>query len=237
MTATQYPYQSPVSRPNEDAGRLPLWEHLLFATVVLASIAYSLMCAVRIYALNSFVDIANQELRGAGADAGHLASVLRLEQQSNTALQVTFWAMYVLFIGWMITLNRRFAAAGQGGRLRRLPAMVTWRVGVFASLALVLFVNRQSGPTSLSDIPHVAHTEMIYLTVRLAIGCVYVWCAFAMRGAALSLRAPAPAMSQPAVVIPAQAASPAAIEPMGIIEPPAAIEPTGVVEPVAATES
>jgi len=192
-------YSSPISRPGEGKVTLPPWENLLFGVVVLGAAAYAVCCAVRLYTLNALVHLMNQIIAGNNPSDASVTSKINSDNNAANAVQALFWAMYVFFIIWTIVLNSRFRAAGRAGALRKLPAWITWRVGVIVSIVILVVVrSNDTNATTPSAVISDAHKDMLYIAVRMIIGGVYVWCAFSMHKAARSLRAgvttpPAPA--------------------------------------------
>jgi hypothetical protein len=203
-------YPSPISRPGEGKVTLPPWENLLFGVVVLSAAGYAGCCAVRLYTLNALVHVMNQITAGNSPSDASVTSKINADNSAANAVQALFWAMYVFFIIWTIVLNSRFRAAGRAGALRKLPAWITWRVGVIVSILILVVVRSTGNDTTPSQVISDAHKEMLYIAVRMIIGGVYVWCAFSMHKAARSLRTGAltpsgpSAPAYPAVYPPAQ---------------------------------
>jgi hypothetical protein len=181
------PYQSPIAVHDSDRPRLPLWENLLSIVVAASAAAYAVVCAIHILTLQSFLGLANRLIADNPPSPTTLQSSLDLNRHLDLAVTILFWGMYLLFIGWMISLNSRFRDAGRGRVLRSLLAWKVWRIGVVISFVIVILLRTNTTDSISGDITNIHHA-MIYLGLRAIIGALYVWCVFGMRQAALSLR-------------------------------------------------
>jgi hypothetical protein len=172
--------------------RVPAWQYLFAALVVAASIGYSVVCVVALAAVASLRSLAAQVLAGQHPDP--LTIQARLRAVSNTANAVNgLWLfMFVLFVAWLVSVNRRYAATGQPLSIGRAARFALFSGGV-VSIILTAYAVRSTGVRTVADAHRVATIDMTFLAVRAAVGIVYAWCALALLAARKRSEPPVPA--------------------------------------------
>jgi hypothetical protein len=122
---------------------------------------------------------------------------------ARAAVEWAFWLMYLCFFALLVVIGRRYRNAGLRPAFGGVPAYNAWRIGVAISV-VVLVVDRsiENNSGTLTALAHNASADMAFLGVRVAVGCLYVWCAWAILMARRSLP---PAVSGPPLPTAAQA--------------------------------
>ena len=172
--------------------KVPAWQYLFAALLVAASIGYSVLCVVALAAVGSLRSISAQVLAGQHPDL--LTVQARLRAVSNTANAVNgLWlVLFILFVAWLVSVNRRYAAAGQPLRIGRAARYALFAGGV-VSIILTAYAFRFTGMRTVADVHRVATIDMTFLAVRAAVGIVYAWCAVSLLAARRRREPPAPA--------------------------------------------
>jgi len=171
--------------------KVPAWQYLFAAVLVAASIGYSVACVVALAAIGSLRSISAQVLAGQHPDL--LTVQARLRAVSNTANAVNgLWPLlFVLFIAWLVSVNRRYAAAKQPLRIGRAARYALFSGGV-VSIILTAYAIQFSGIRTVAEVHRLATIDMTFLAVRAAVGIVYAWCAVALLAARRRREPPSP---------------------------------------------
>ncbi len=174
--------------------KVPAWQYLFAALLVAASIGYSVLCVVALAAVGSLRSISAQVLAGQHPDL--LTVQARLRAVSNTANAVNgLWlVLFVLFVAWLVSVNRRYAAAGQPLRIGRAARYALFAGGL-VSIILTAYALRFTGMRTVADVHRGATIDMTFLAVRAAVGIVYAWCTVTLLAARRRREPPPPAQA------------------------------------------
>lgn len=169
----------------ETAGKLrgtaAAWEYVLVVASMVSAAAYVVACIVDIVAVYGIRSVAAAIDAGTPPSPLTVADRLSTYNHGRTGVAATFWFMFVLFFVLYVIVQRRFMAVGRRRELNRLPAFRVWRIGIWVSLALLVITSAtKSNSNTVAAIEHNATTGIAWLVVRVAVGCAYIWCAWAL---------------------------------------------------------
>src|SRR5262249_50577762 len=160
----------------------------LAAAAMLCAAFYAVACAVDLFATNGIRSLAHAVASGQFASSAAISAKIAFYDHARDAVAAAFWLMYVLFFSLLLVIGRRHRAAGLRPQFSRVPAYNAWRIGVVVSLVvLVVAATTASKSGTPPALAHNATGEMAILGVRIAVGCLYVWCAWSIFAARKSL--------------------------------------------------
>jgi hypothetical protein len=104
-----------------------------------------------------------------------MQSVVATMQAADLFYQVSFWAMFIAFFGWLAIQRARLRALGRVVNRRRTIAWRVWQVGLLISIVTVCLGAGDSGSKSLEALASEFNRLTVFYTVRVAVGAAYLW--------------------------------------------------------------